>query len=210
MITNELPDYDYQYTYTNYLVSGMTFIGDSLIYLTKTQYLALSTDTVVTNIKSIATPTSWITTSLTSMSNFITVTKTVDGTGDKIFQFKIVPYQLIPFDTYNLITFITSSKKHIYLWLYIDSVPSGTPTLDPHKFIDTTFNIPMIQPLYYVSYAANQWKLEKPPGGSAVYATFEYTDLIYFDNNTTYIEIEDYSFNLINYCAVNYWIARSY
>ena len=49
-----------------------------------------------------------------------------------------------------------------------------------------TLNIPMIQPLYYVSYAANQWKLEKPPSGSAIYATYEYTDLIYFDNNTLY------------------------
>ncbi len=209
MITNELPNYDYQYTYTNYQVSGMTFVGDSLIYLTKSQYQGFTTNKVITNIKSISTPTSWITTSLTSSSNFITVEKKLDGIGEKIFQFKIVPYQLIPFDTYNLITFITPSKKHIYLWLYIDSVPSGTPTLDPFKFIDTTFNIPMIQPLYYVTYAANQWKLEKPPSGSAIYATYEYTDLIYFDNNTSYIEIADYSFDLLNYGPGYNWCVRS-
>lgn len=199
MITNELPNYDYQYYYTNYEVpGGLTFIGDSLIYLTKAQYQALTVDTVITNIKSLNTPTSWITTDLTSFSNFIKVEKKLDGSGNKIFQFKIVPYQLIPFDTYNLILLMTPSKKHIYLWLYIDSKPSGTPTLDPHKFIDTTYNIPMTQPLYYSSYAANRWKLEKPPSGSAIYATFEYTDLIYFDNNTSYIEIADYSFNIID------------
>uniref|UniRef100_A0A6C0HWN3 Uncharacterized protein n=1 Tax=viral metagenome TaxID=1070528 RepID=A0A6C0HWN3_9ZZZZ len=197
MITNELPDYDYQYFYTNYQVpGGITFIGDSLIYLTKTQYQALSTNTIVTNIKSISTPTSWITTTLTSLNNFITVDKITDGGGDKIFQFKIIPFQLIPFDTYNLIKFTTGTKD-IYLWLYVDSVPSGTPTLDPHKFIDTTANIPMAQPLYYVTYAANQWNLEKPPAGSAVYATFEYTDELYFDNNTSYIEIANYSFNVM-------------
>ena len=197
MITNELPDYDYQYFYTNYQVpGGITFIGDSLIYLTKTQYQALSTNTVVTNIKSISTPTSWITTTLTSLNNFITVTKTIDGGGAKIFQFKIIPFQLIPFDTYNLIKFTTGTKD-IYLWLYVDSVPSGTPTLDPHKFIDTTANIPMAQPLYYITYAANQWKLEKPPAGSAVYATYEYTDAIYFDKYTSYIEIANYSFNVM-------------
>ncbi len=193
MITNELPDYDYQYYYTNYQVPGsITFIGDSLIYLTKSQYQALSTNTVVTNIKSISTPTSWITTTLTSLNNFITVDKITDGSGDKIFQFKIIPNQLIPFDTYNLITFTTGTKD-IYLWLYIDSASS----LNPHKFIDTSLNIPMIQPLYYVSYASNQWKLEKKPSVSTVYATYEYTDAFYFDNNTSYIEIADYSFNVM-------------
>jgi hypothetical protein len=123
MITNELPDYDYQYIYTNYQIPvSITFIGDSLIYLTKVQYNALSMNTVVTNIKSINTPTSWITGSntLISFSNFMTVEKNTDGSGDKIFQFKIVPNQLIPFDTYNLITFKTSNtNKEIYLWLYV-------------------------------------------------------------------------------------------
>jgi hypothetical protein len=57
----------------------------------------------------------------------------------------------------------------------------------------------MPQPIYYISYSANQWKLQKPIAGT--YATYDYTDYNYFNKITSsvpnYIEIADYSFNIL-------------
>lgn len=190
MITNEAPTYDYQYIYTNYNVGVARYIGDALIYLTKTEYQGFITNTIVTNIKSNVTPTSYITSDLTSISNFIEVTKTTDGGGDKIFQFSIVPNQLIPFDTFNLIEFITDGDQKIYLWLYINN----TSNYNPFQLYDNTNSIPLVEPIHYLSYASNQYNLV--PTDATPSATFEYTDLIYFYNNTTYIEISNYSFTV--------------
>jgi hypothetical protein len=190
MITNEAPTYDYQYIYTNDNVGVARYIGDALIYLTKIEYQGFTTNTIVTNIKSNINPDNWITDSLTSKSNFIEVVKTTDGGGDKIFQFSIVPNQLIPFDTFNLIEFITENNQKIYLWLYIDN----TSNYNPFQLYDNSNSIPLVEPIYYVSYSSNQYNLV--PTDVTPSATFEYTDLIYFYNNTTFIEISDYSFNV--------------
>jgi hypothetical protein len=184
MITVEEPLYA-EYTYKNYDVPiDIRFIGDSLIYLEESQYIALTENTVMTNITSLTN--TYITDSLTSKSNFFTVNKTIKNGNEEVFEFLIIPNQLVLFDTFNLIEFLTDNNQKIFLWLYIRK----TSNFIPFKFYNSFHSFSLIEPLYYVTYQSYEWELVATDAEVYTYV-FNYTDTKYFtrsgDNLLIYI-----------------------